>query len=435
MVPREREVRIAGAILILLATLLVWNVFHYPWENGYDAVSAAHYSEALGTHHRLPLKSETDVWHNPPLWFAIAGGTYHAGEILRLPDAGIPVQLLSALCVLGTVVLIGLIARELAPERRALVPLAMGAAAMTPVLVRAGVLFHPEPLAALLTTAGLYVFIRAVSRGQTTLAMGATAGILLGLANLTRTWAFAALIAVVIGALAVWRRDRRPARAFTVALVVAASALVVPWLAIKTATYGSPFAYSKPDPNQWRQHGRPAEFYFALNLHGLTHTPYQPAFRNHLLPTVFADWYGDYWRDYEMPLALRNDPVVLPSRYGDPLVRQVWVGVVLSIFTLVGLVGLIRRAWRRRDLALATFLLSAAALVAMFVVFLVQNPKQDGDNMKALYLLNVAPVVALACGWGIAAVASRGRVWRIVTAIVLVEALAVSTTFLVLSVG
>jgi 4-amino-4-deoxy-L-arabinose transferase-like glycosyltransferase len=425
MIPREREARVAGAILIVLATVLVWNVFHYPWENGYDAVSAAHYSEALGTHHRLPLKTETDVWHNPPLWFAIAGGTYHAGEILRLPDAGVPVQLL----------LVGLIARELAPERRWLVPLAMGAAAATPVLVRAGVLFHPEPLAALLTTAGLYVFVRAVARGRTTLAMGATAGILLGLANLTRTWAFAALVAVVIGALAVWWRDRRPARAFTVALVVAASAIVVPWLAVKTATYGSPFAYSKPDPNQWRQHGRPAEFYFSLDLHALTHTPYQPAFRNHLLPTVFADWYGDYWRDYEMPLALRNEPEVLPARYGDPLVRQVWVGVVLSLFTIVGLVGLIRRAWRRRDIALATFLLSAAALVAMFVAFLVQNPKQDGDNMKALYLLNIAPVVALACGWGIGAVASRGRIWRIVTAVVLVEALALSTTFLVLSLG
>lgn len=429
-----RELRIAAAILAALAALLVWNVFQYPWENGYDAVSAAHYSEALGTYHRLPHTDETDVWHNPPLWFAVAGGVYHVGEILRLPDAGIPVQLLSALSVVGIAVLVGLIAREVAPERRLLVPLAIGATAVTPVLVRAGVLFHPEPLAALLTTAALYAFVRAVSRGQTTLVAGATIGVLLGLANLTRTWAFAALGAVIIGALAVWWRDRRSARAFSLAVIVSSAAIVVPWLAIKTATYGSPFAYSKPDPMQWRQHGRPASFYFSLDLDRLARTPYQPAFRNHLVPTVFADWYGDYWRDYEMPLALRNEPEVLPSRYGDPLVRQMWVGVVLSAFTLIGAVGLARRAWRRRDLALGTFLLSAVSLLTMYVLFLVQNPKQDGDNMKALYLLNVAPVVALALAWGVHAVASRGRVWRVVTAVLVVEAVVISTIFVLLSV-
>lgn len=432
---RSWEVRIAGAIVVALAVVLVWNVFHYPWQNGYDAVSAAEYSEALGTHHRLPRETETDVWHNPPLWFAIAGGTYHVGEALDLPDAGIPVQLLSVLFVLGTVVLVGLLARELAPDRPALVPLAIGAAATTPVLVRAGVLFHPEPLAAFLTTAALYAFVRAVARGQTTLIAGASVGVLIGLANLTRTWAFAALGALVLGAIVVWWRDRGAARAFALALCVSAGAIVVPWLTVKAATYGSPFAYSKPNPEQWRQHGRPTEFWVSLDLHALSHTPYQPAFRNHLWPTVFADWYGDYWRVYEMPLELRNEPEVLPSRFGDPLVRQMWVGAVLSAFTLVGLVALVVRAWRRRDLALGTVLLSGATLLALYVVFLVQNPKQDGDNMKALYLLNLAPVVALALAWGVAAVASRGRFWRLATAVVLAEAVALSLTFLVLSVG
>ena len=54
--------------------------------------------------------------------------------------------------------------------------------------------------------------------------------------------------------------------------------------------------------------------------------------------------------------------------------------------------------------------------------------------MKALYLLNIAPVVALSLAWGIEAVASRGGIWRIATAVVVVEAVVISTIFVLLGV-
>lgn len=433
MIPRRWELRLAGVTLILLAALLVWNVFQFPWRKGYDATAAAHYAEVLGTEHRLPLRSETDVWHNPPLWFAIAGVTYRAGEVVGLGDPGIPVQLFSALCVLGIVLLTGVAARELDPDRRALVPLAILTAALTPVLVRAGVLFHPEPLAAFLTMAGLVVFIRAVSHGAPTLVTGAGVGALLGLANLTRTWALAALAAVVCGALVVAIRDRtRDARSFALAILVVSTLFVAPWLVVKASTYGSPFAYSQPDASQWRQHGRPASFWLGLDIHDVVSAPYQPSYRNQLIPTVFTDWFGDYWRSYDVPSRLKDEPDVLPPRWSAPLVRQSWVGFVVGVFVVFGAVGLVGRAWRRRDVALGTFLLSGALLGLVFVAFLLRYPKQDGDNIKALYLLNAAPVVALACAWGLAAVAGRGRIGLVVAGLALAGTGLTSLSFLTL---
>ncbi len=433
MIPRRRETWFAAAILASLAALLVWNAFQFPWRKGYDATAAAHYAEVLGTEHRLPLRSETDVWHNPPLWFSIAGAVYRAGEVAGLRDPGIPVQLLSALCVLGIVLLVGFAARELDPGRPGLVPLAMFAAALTPVLVRAGVLFHPEPLAAFLTTAGLVVFVRAVSRGAPSLMAGAAVGILLGLANLTRTWALAALAAVILGALAVAIRDRtRDSRSFALAIVATSTLLVAPWLVVKASTYGSPFAYSQPDASQWRQDGRPSSFWLGLDLRKVVSAPYQPSYRNHLVPTVFTDWFGDYWRSYQVPTLLKDEPDVLPRRWAAPLVRQSWVGAVVGVFIVIGAVGLLRRALRLRDVALGTVLLSGALLGFVFVAFLVRYPKQDGDNIKALYLLNAAPVIALACAWGVGAVAARGRLGLVVASLAMAAITLTSVTFLTL---
>ncbi len=310
------ERALAAAILVALAAVLVWNVAHYPWRQGYDATAAAHYAETLGSSHRLPTAEDTDVWHNPPLWFALAGAVYRAGEIVGIGDPGVPVQLLSALFVVGIAVLTALLARELFPERRALPLVALGCAVLTPVLVRAGVLFHPEPLAALLTTAALVAFVRAVRRGRLSLATGAGVGLLVGLANLTRTWALAALLALVVGALWVALAERSTAaRRFAIGLVAAAALVVVPWLAVKTVVYGSPLAYSQPDPSQWRQRGRPASFWVGLDLQAVFDAPYQPSYRNHLVPTVFTDWWGDYWRTYRVPPALKDEPDRLPARW------------------------------------------------------------------------------------------------------------------------
>ena len=123
---------------------------------------------------------------------------------------------------------------------------------------------------------------------------------------------------------------------------------------------------------------------------GRVHAPYQPAFRNHLVPVLYSDWWGDYWRSYRVPLALHESPDRLPTTYARPLVQQVWVGIWLRHRPRRAR-GAAIRAVRRRDVALETLLLSLALLTVSYVGFLWRYPKQDGDNIKALYVLNAVP--------------------------------------------
>ncbi len=421
----------AVCILAALGIVLLWNAWHFPWRQGYDATAGAHYAKVLGSEHRLPHRDETDVWHNPPLFFVVAGALYRSADWIGVVQPGRVVQLFSAMCVLGIAGLTFGLARELFPRSTWLPVLALALAALTPVLVRAGALFHPEPLATLLTTAALYVVVRAACRDRLGWGSGVLAGALLGLANLTRTWAFAALVAVLLGLTLdwLWRRDRETMRALAGASA-AAAVLIVPWFVVKAATYGSPLAYSRPVAEQWRQHGRPASFWLDLAAGDVARRPYQPWFRNVLVPTVYTDWWGDYWRVWRVPPVLHDEPDVLPSRYAGPLRRQSLAGLGATVAILAGLVALALRAWRLRDAAAATLVLSVALLAVSFVGFLVQYPKQDGDNIKALYVLNAAPVLAVAGAFSLAWLAHRGRLGAVLAAVT-VAALAVPTVLFV----
>ena len=424
---------VAVATLVLTALILAWNIAHFPWLRSYDASASAHYAQVLGHEHRLPHESETDVWHNPPLFYLVAGAFYAVGDHVGIGEPGRAVQVISAACVLATMLLAMLIARELFPGSRWIPVLALVLAATTPVLVRAGSLFHPEPLATVLTTAGLYVGVRALARHALGWRVGLLAGVLLGLANLTRTWALAALVAVLVGfALAALKATDRRALAALLAASGATAVLVVPWLVAKTVLHGSPLAYSRPVPAQWLQSGRPAAFWLPTSPLALVRSPYNPHFRNRLLPVVYTDWWGDYWRAYRIPEELHNTPSTLPPSHARPLERQAAVGWIVSLATLGGLTALTLRALRRRDVALGTMLLSLALLAVSYLGFLVQYPKVDGDNMKALYVLNAAPVLAVAAAFAFGRLAARGPVWFAGTVAALAIVIVPTIVFVVL---
>jgi len=217
----------AAAVLVAEAALLAWNAWHYDWLRGYDAFANERYADVVSRGYRLPSEAESGVWHTPPLWFALAGALGRLTTALGLGHAQRPGQLLAAAAGLVTCVLVLLLARVLWPERPVLHLVSLVFVAASPALVRASAMYHPETLAVALATGGVLVAVRAL-RTRWTIGSAAAAGALLGLACLTRAWAFPVLVAVlVVAGLHAWdtRRWMPVAACAAVAL-----ALFAPWL-------------------------------------------------------------------------------------------------------------------------------------------------------------------------------------------------------------
>ena len=421
-----------AAILVAFVALTGWNLAHTSWLRGYDAYHVVRYAEIVAFDHRLPRPDEVDVWHNPPLYFAVAGTAERVTKrFFGVDDSYRGAQLLSLAAGLGVVLLAFLTARSLFPESLTAQLGTLGLAAATPVLVRGSVMYHPEPLMAVLAALAIYLVVRSLARGPATVGAAALAGAVAGLGSLTRTWGLAVIAALGLVLALDGVRSRRAWPA--VAFCAAALALAGPWLAYKWAEHGSPLAFSTPGgEEQWPGGGRDASFFTTVAAGELVRDPYAPHFRNRLLPVTYADWWGDWHRSFQVPDELRNLPERLPDEYRRPLVLQSLAGLVPTALVLAGVVGLAIEAVRRRSLALLAVLAPLALLVASYVFFLARYPKADGDNIKALYLLSTVAPLAVCGGWALAQVRRAGTLAFAAVLLLLAAFLYSDLTFLVL---
>ena len=418
-----------GAILAAEAVLLTWNAWRFDWLRGYDAFANDLYATVIATDLRLPAAAETSVWHTPPLWFALAGGLRRLADAAGWEHVQRPGQLLAAAAGCAVCVVALLLARALWPERRVLHVVALVLTASSPALVRASAMYHPETLAAALAGGGLLVSVRGL-RTRPTLATGAVAGVLFGLGALTRAWALPMLCAALLAlGLDAWRRHGRWAP--VVALAVVSAVLVGPWLVNQQLAHGDAFAFNRPAPSTSLLDRRPASFYLGPHALHVFDQPVTPAFRNELVPHLYADWWGDWALTWDTPPPPAPGQLLAEGVVGAR-VRQNVAGLVPTLLALAGLVALTLLAVSRRSLALGLLPLSAAALGAAYLLFAVRFPSTDGDTIKATYLLAMLPAGAVGAAFVVDSALPRGRGWSIAVGIGLAVLVAVQLPFLVL---
>jgi hypothetical protein len=412
-----------AVVLAGYGALLGWDVFHYDWLRGFDAYANSLYADVIREHHRLPHETETGVWHTPPLFFALAA----------LIDSHRAVQAVDALAALAVVVVAGLIARELFPRSRVIQLAALTFAALTPVLTRTAVMYHPEPLATAFAMGGLYVVVRALARGRPGPWTGCVAGILFGFGTLTRTWALAVAAACCAVLVLRARLDRDPAPVWAAsALLGLLLVLTLPWFIHQTREHGNPLAFNRPAPNESFFERRPASFYTALDVDAVFERPYAPNYLNHLWPVVYTDWWGDYWRYFDIPYENISTPPELPTKYENPRVRQSYVGLAPSVLAVVGFAGIVLIGIRRRDPALLALPVSVVLLGLAFLVFQISYPHPDGDTIKAAYLLDAVPPLAVCAAVAVDRLRRAGRLVMIAVMALLAYAAALDIDFLVL---
>ena len=339
-----------------------------------------------------------------------------------------PAQLLAAAAGLAVCVLALLLARELWPERRGLQLVALILTAASPALVRASAMYHPETLAVALAVGGLLVAVRGLRRRATVLT-GLGAGVLLGLASLTRGWALPVLVAVaLVLALEGWRRRTWTP---TLALVAVAAVCVVPWLANQQLAHGHALAFNREAPSTALLERRPASFYLGPRALAVFERPVTPRFRNELVPQLYADWWGDWALTWDSPPPPPPGEL-LPDRVVRARIQQSIVGILPTVLALAGLLALALVAVSRRSSAIGVLPLTALAVASAYAIFAIRFPSTDGDTLKATYLLLVLVPAAVGAGFVVDVLRPPGRMGALVVGAMLAALAAVQAPFLIL---
>ncbi len=322
-------------------------------------------------------------------------------------ESWLPLVLIDFVSAVALVPVTAWLAHEVWPRVRFAPPLAALGAVLLPPVFAAALYFHPDPPFALLAAVATALVLRAVRR-KPTIPAGLATGIVLGGAALARQSALVVAVSLLAAIVLVARRQAwRYAGAAAVAMVVVAG----PWWFHQIRVYGNPVQSNLDRPGYMLDH-QPRSFYVSLPTELVTR-PHYYHFENKLLPRfhayLWADWHGDYHRNWESPKPYAKTLASVQSVLGFG-----GDGLVLGGLLTLGLPALIRVLRRRAagtDATVATLTTLFLVSWAAFVETLIRFPQKGGDPIKAHYLLFLAPVsVVFAVAAG-AALARRGG-WR-----------------------
>ena len=390
--------RLVQAFAALAGLIVLWNVAAYPAGAGYDAASHREYADFLIQHHRLPIRGETPEYYSPPLYYGVAGAVTWVGRQLGLGDPHKLGQLLNVPAVIGTVLLVAALARLLWPELRWLPPVAAGFVALSPVMTRTASMFNPEPTDLFVSTLCLFLAARILVRRRFDVRSALFLGLALGAGEMVRQfslWTLAVVVLAYLAALAVQKADRR-ALAGSLAVVIAACAVVaLPWYVYRAVHYGNA-VFDRPHSTKPLWERRPARFYVDPGLPGLFRQPYRPHFVNLALPETYADLWGDWYGVFEWSNAKQARPSPVQNVW---LVFQNVLGIVPTLLAVGGWLVLLGRSLVRRDPPRLLVSLLPLAGIAGYLFFTVSYPTPDGDVLKPTYMLTTLGAWALCFGW------------------------------------
>ena len=394
----------AASLLAVQLAIASWNAYKVDADTGYDFGAHYTYAKDLVYSGQIPPESQTAEYYTPPLFYAVFGAVmrfaWHFGA--SRPDK--VARTLNVPLLLGTAVLVLLLARMLWPERRRLQLAALAFFVFLPVAMKMAAMFHPELLSLFLSTLALTIAVRVLVREDYRRRTAVALGVALGAAQLTRAftlWTFLTVVIVLVVAALVRVADRRRILVATGITVAATAVVTAPWY-IRQAIRDSNPVFNRPtvEAPLWRR--RPVSFYTALGLPQSLSDPVRPNFVNDAIPTVYDDVWGDYFGGY---LWGAGGPIPPPTH--RQLVDQSYIGLLPTAFAVAGLIGLLVVSLRRRVLhdrpAQLLVPLLAVAGIAGFLYFTVSYPTPDGDVLKASYMLTTAPAWALCFGWAFAA--------------------------------
>jgi hypothetical protein len=402
-------------VLVALGIITIRNAFTYPAVGGYDAQEYISYAEGLVERGELP---DSGVYHTPPGYPLLAGAAVELGRWLGMSEPEHLGQLVSALAVVLTGVVLLVLARVLWPARPLLWVAAVGFFAFLPIVSKAGAMFHPEPLGMLVTATALLLVAWIVRRRNYSWTVAIPLGLLLGVGQLVRGWSLwmVAVTVVVLGTLALTDPvARRRVLGFSAMVVVLAALVSAPWYAYQSMQHSNP-VFNRPQPDTFILARRPLAFYVDARVPDVVTRPWSGRFNDRFWAVLYAETWGDYFGIWSWGLGRgeRTDAI------DATLTRQSVLGVLPTGLSLAGLVALLGLAIARprEDVGRLVAALPPVAAVASILYLAVAYPSTDGDTIKGTYALGAVPALALCFAFAVDVLARR-RVVGVVLAIAL----------------
>jgi hypothetical protein len=422
---RTVDVAVSGTLLGLLTVVALWNAFAYPPLGGFDADEHVTYAHEI-LDGELP---EGGASYTPPGFYALAAVAIRLGQALAMAEPEHLAQLLNALFVVGSGVLVLALARLLFPRRPLLRWSALAFFACCPVVLKTAAMFHPQPLAMFLSLLAFWITALMISRGDYRLRLWAALALTLAGAQLVRSvsvWvAGVVLITLVVAAFAQPQHRRRIRGALAIS-VLAMVLLPLPWYIHLQSTGGNAVLGRGMSvlslDNPW-----PASFYVKPGLPDVLIHPQ----RADLGPGVVSNLYVETWGDYFGIWAWSPPRPELSPRIDHRLALQSIVGLPLTILAVAGWLAVSALALARWREAPARIVVALAPLVGLAAVayYASRSLRADGDTVKALFLLPAVPFWSLSFGFAIDVLVQRSRRVGAVVIAVATACLLVSLAF------
>jgi hypothetical protein len=288
-----------------------------------------------------------------------------------------------------------------------------------PVYYKSFSMVRGEPLLSFLAVASVYCAMRAYRKTPRRPRDFAVLGVLLGLAILSRQWAFFLFPALAIYAVTL------PAPSLTgrmfnlmpLVLAFAIASVVGGWFYLNLHhRFGRVTAFNQPQP-RWSLANEGARFYFGLGLKSVFSDPISPAFANELIPTFYSEFWGDYecyfviygsrgygnfFQGSELVDLLKNDPSLKTFESNRFRIAR-WLGlaqaaaIVPSALFVAGVIMGIAALFGRGNGDRADGLLALVVVTSMvgYLWFLIGFPSPTGNTIKATYMLQIVPLLAI----------------------------------------
>jgi hypothetical protein len=438
--PFRAENRIAwpviGAFLFVNAMVLLNAVLHDP-KFGYDASAHLKYATTLARTGWLPTAADTHEFFSPPLPYVPLALLWMTLDASRR-DADVMALKLAQLFQFGCSIVLTFFLIKLARLARGGTFVATAALlllGMVPAYYRTFAMIRGEPLLATLAVVGTYLTLKTFAINRPTLGAAAGVGLTLGLAVLSRQWAFFLLPA--LGLVGLWRliADRH----FRGATLRAGVVTIVTFLCVGGPFYlhlhrtsGSMRAFNRAPETEEVVPPDGEKAPLPTMFKRLTTRPIRDSLIHHPVAVFYADVWGDYWQyylvyakesygkgrtRYAKPVDVERTARRWPanSNYATmpAYLGRACVGGAVPTALFVGGVGWALYSLRalRRDagaVALPTLAMCVVTTIAGYVWFVASYPSDEGDTIKASYPLQLyAPLAIL----GAVALADMGKRW------------------------